>query len=263
MTSAHPTGTPARDHLPDGTEVFTKTLTGAPPRFFEREAAGLRALAQAGARVPQVLAVDAERITLAWVPQGHGRTAATEEQFGRELAALHRTTGQRYGSVDEESTAYLGACPVDLTPTPSWAGSWLERRVVPLARRAADEGRLDPDTAALAERIDLDRLGPPEPPTLVHGDLWGGNRLLDPAGRSWLIDPCAHYGHREVDLAMMQLFGGFSGRVFAAYVEELPLADGWRERVAVYQLVPLLVHALLFGGGYGVQAGDALRRAAG
>ncbi|MFB9732057.1 fructosamine kinase family protein [Ornithinimicrobium kibberense] len=260
---ASPTGTPARDRLPDGTEVFTKTLAGAPPQFFEREAAGLRALAAAGARVPQVLGVRADRITLSWVPQGHARTAATEEEFGRELAALHRTTGEHYGAVDGEPTAYLGACPVDLTPTDTWAESWVGRRVVPLARRAADEGRLDPDTAALAERIDAGRLGPPEPPTLVHGDLWAGNRLTDPDGRSWLIDPCAHYGHRETDLAMMQLFGGFSGRVFASYVEELPLAEGWRERVAVHQLVPLLVHALLFGGGYGVQAGDALRRAAG
>lgn len=261
MSGDNRTGTPARSRSVDGTEVFTKTLAGAPPLFFEREAAGLRVLAAAGARVPHVVAVDEQRITLSWVPQGHGRTAATEEAFGRELAHLHRTTGARYGSVDGRPTAYLGACPVDLTPSQTWGESWLGRRVVPLARRAADEGRLDTGTAALAEQVDPARLGPPEPPTLVHGDLWGGNRLLDPDGRSWLIDPCAHYGHREVDLAMMQLFGGFSGRVFAAYVEAFPLADGWRDRVVVHQLVPLLVHALLFGGGYIVQAGDALREA--
>ncbi|MFK5635066.1 MULTISPECIES: fructosamine kinase family protein [unclassified Ornithinimicrobium] len=256
------TGTPSVDRLADGTEVFTKTLAGAPPLFFVREAAGLRALAEAGARVPEVLAVDERRITLSLVAQGHERTPASEEAFGRELAELHRTTGPRFGSVDADPAGYLGACPVDLSPTGSWAESWLARRVVPLARRAAGEGRVDPATAALAERVGDERLGPAEQPTLVHGDLWAGNRLLDPAGRSWLIDPCAHYGHREVDLAMMQLFGGFSGRVFAAYVEAFPLADGWRERIPVYQLVPLLVHALLFGGGYGVQAGDALREAA-
>ena len=256
------TGTPSRTTTPDGRDAFTKRLGGAPPLFFEREAAGLRALAAAGARVPEVLGVDDVSITLSWVPQGHERTPASEERFGRELAQLHRTTGERHGAVDGEPTAYLGACPVDLTPCTSWHESWVQRRVVPLARRAADEGRLDPGTAALAEQIGADRLGPEEPPTLVHGDLWGGNRLLDPQGDSWLIDPCAHYGHREVDLAMMQLFGGFSGRVLAAYVEELPLADGWRQRVPLYQTVPLLVHALLFGGGYGVQAGDALREAA-
>ncbi|AXH97493.1 fructosamine kinase family protein [Ornithinimicrobium avium] len=260
------TGTTARTTDADGRDVFTKTLAGAPPLFFEREAVGLRALAAAGARVPEVLDVAADHLTLAWVETGHGRTAQTEERFGQELAELHRSTAQEsrgapYGSVDGEATGYLGACPVDLTPTATWQESWVERRVVPLARRAVDEGQLDRATAALAEQITPDRLGPAEPPTLVHGDLWGGNRMVDTRGRNWMVDPCAHLGHREVDLAMMQLFGGFSGRVFAAYAEVHPLADGWRERVAVYQTVPLLVHAILFGGGYGVQAGEALREA--
>lgn len=265
------TGTPARGTGPDGEPLFTKTLADAPPLFFQREAAGLRALRDGGARVPEVLDVTDEGITLSWVEQGSGRTPLSEEEFGRELAALHGTGAERlgqrtardaYGSVDGEPMAYLGACPVDLTPAGTWHESWVHRRVVPLARRAAERGALDPAAAALAERISPDRLGPPEPPALLHGDLWGGNRLVDGRGRSWLIDPCAQLGHREVDLAMMQLFGGFSGRVFAAYVEAHPLADGWQERVVVYQTVPLLVHALLFGGGYGVQAGDALREAA-
>lgn len=277
------TGTPRRGTGPDGEALFIKTLADAPPLFFRREAAGLRALRDAGARVPEVVDVTDEAITLSWVEQGGERTAASEEQLGQELAALHRggahgvssqdTGGQdiggqdvdeppTFGSVDGEPTAYLGACPVDLTPTETWHESWVRRRVVPLARQAAERGALDPADAALAERIGPERLGPPEPPALLHGDLWGGNRLVDTRGRSWLIDPCAQLGHREVDLAMMQLFGGFSGRVFAAYVEAHPLADGWQERVAVYQTVPLLVHAILFGGGYGVQAGEALREAA-
>lgn len=264
-----PTGTPGTALGPDGQRVFTKTRDGAPPHFFDREAVGLRALGAAGARVPEVLDVSDTSIVLAWVEQGGHRTAASEERFGQELATLHRTTaqeartgpGRSFGSVDGEPTAYLGACPVDLIPTRTWHESWVERRVVPLARRARDAGHLDAQTAALAERIDADRLGPPEPPTLVHGDLWGGNRLVDDRGRSWLVDPCAHRGHREVDLAMMQLFGGFGGRVYAAYAEAFPLADGWQDRIPVYQTVPLLVHALLFGGGYGVQAGQALRDA--
>ena len=310
------TGTTSRTTDADGRDVFTKSLTGAPPLFFEREAVGLRALAAAGARVPEVLDVADDHLTLGWVEAGHGRTAQTEERFGQELAELHRSSAERaerapgregegaerapgregeraerasgregegaerapgregeraerasgrervrYGSVDGEPTGYLGACPVDLTPTATWHESWVQRRVVPLARRAADEGQMDLPTATLAEQITPERLGPDEPPTLVHGDLWGGNRMVDTRGRSWLVDPCAYKGHREVDLAMMQLFGGFSGRVFAAYAEAHPLAEGWRERVAVYQTVPLLVHAILFGGGYGVQAGEALREA--
>lgn len=252
------TGTPRRITLEDGRPAFRKELADAPPEFFAREAVGLRALAEAGARVPAVLDLAADHITLEWVEQGTARSAMTEERFGQELAALHRTTGEAYGSTDGESTAYMGACPIDLTPTETWWESWVERRLVPLVRRGVERGVLDPDSLERAERITPERLGPVEPPTLVHGDLWGGNRLIDTKGHDWLIDPCAHYGHREVDLAMMQLFGGFSGRVYAAYAEAFPLADGWQERVAVYQTVPLVVHSLLFGGGYDLEATSML-----
>ena len=255
------TGTTSRTTTPEGRDVFVKQLDGAPRLFFEREASGLRALATAGARVPEVVAVDERGLTLSWVEEGGVDSTDTEERFGRELAALHRTTGERWGSVDGEPTAYLGAAPIDLTPCGTWHESWVERRIVPLARQGADAGLLDPATAALAEQITTEQLGPPEPPTLVHGDLWAGNRLIDGEGRSWLIDPCAHYGHREVDLAMMRLFGGFGERAFQAYAEVFPLADGWPERVAVYQAVPLLVHAILFGGGYADRSAEVLRLA--
>lgn len=256
------TGTTSRTTTPDGRDALVKHLDDAPPLFFAREAVGLRALADAGARVPEVLAVDEHSLTISWVEvSAPGGSADTEEQFGRELAALHRTTGERWGSVDGEPTAYLGACPIDLTPTTTWHESWVQRRIVPLARQAADAGLLDPDTAAVAEQITPEHLGPDEPPTLVHGDLWAGNRLVDQHGDSWLIDPSAQHGHREVDLAMMRLFSGFGEQAFGAYAEVFPLADGWRDRVAVYQCVPLLVHAILFGGGYADQSAEALRLA--
>ncbi|HAS10233.1 MAG TPA: fructosamine kinase, partial [Acidimicrobiaceae bacterium] len=89
-----------------------------------------------------------------------------------------------------------------------------------------------------------------EPPARLHGDLWAGNRLVDRDGRSWLIDPAAHGGHREFDLAMMRLFGGFGAACFAAYDDVHPLADGWEARVPLHQLAPLVVHAIKFGGGY-------------
>ena len=101
--------------------------------------------------------------------------------------------------------------------------------------------------------------GPAESPSLVHGDLWAGNRLVDQTGVNWLIDPAAHYAHREFDLAMMQLFGGFGREAFTSYDDAYPLADGWQARVPWYQLTPLLVHAILFGGSYGASIMSVLR----
>jgi fructosamine-3-kinase len=114
----------------------------------------------------------------------------------------------------------------------------------------------------VCERIH-DLAGPSEPPARLHGDLWGGNVLAGADGRAWLIDPAAYGGHREVDLAMLRLFGSPSPRVFAAYEEAAPLAEGHEDRVGLWQLFPLLVHTVLFGGGYASQAESTARRYAG
>lgn len=141
----------------------------------------------------------------------------------------------------------------------------MERRLRPLLRRAIDQRVISIDAATLFEAVSSraeELCGPVEPPALVHGDLWGGNRLVDQSGKNWLIDLAAHYAHREVDIAMMLLFGGFGDEVFVGYNQVYPLAAGWRERVAWYQLPPLLVHAILFGGGYGASALGVLKRLA-
>jgi fructosamine-3-kinase len=128
---------------------------------------------------------------------------------------------------------------------------------------AHDRGALPREAPALLERL-VSRLhdlaGPPEPPARVHGDLWTGNVLVDREQRPWLIDPAAHGGHRELDLAMLRLFGGPSERCFAAYEELAPLAPGAHERTALWQLAPLLLHAALFGGGWGARATSVIRR---
>ncbi|MDO5629627.1 MAG: fructosamine kinase family protein [Mobilicoccus sp.] len=245
--------------------VFCKTLARPTPDLFEREAAGLRALrahAPEDLGVPEVLRESPHGLVLAWIDEGRRRDHATEEAFGRGLAGLHRQPMPAFGGISEEVTGYLGSVAVDLTPTDDWPEFYLTRRLQPLVRRAVDEGALDPRAHdlldELASRVE-ELCGPSEPPALVHGDLWAGNRMIDADGRSWLIDPAAHHAHREIDLAMMQLFGGFGGRAFDAYDETYPLADGWRDRVDWYQLPPLLVHAILFGGSYGSAALAALK----
>ncbi|MDO4238828.1 fructosamine kinase family protein [Micrococcus sp.] len=282
------TGTTGRHVRDDGAPAFTKT-GGAFPGMVRFEAAGLRALAAAGARVPEVMAVEegrdarAQHLEIAWIQGGGRRTPRTEEAFGRELVALHagsrRAPGETdlFGAHDGAPEGFLGAARIDLTPCRSWAESWVVRRIVPLAAQAVDGGAAPARVRHLAERLGevTDGFGPDspathpgaavlgaaEPSSLVHGDLWAGNRMLDHEGRSWLIDPSAQRAHREADLAMMRLFGGFGEEAFAAYDEAFPLADGWEDRVPVYQAVPLLVHAVLFGGGYGREAEAALEHA--
>lgn len=253
---------------PDGA-VFCKTHATPTPGLFEREAAGLRALrehAPDDLHVPQVLRESPNGLVLEWIPEGCRRTEVTETSFGTALARLHRTTNDTFGGLDGVEFGYLGSAQVDLTPTSDWVQFYVERRVGPLVDRAIREGRLDPRAHDLFEHClpQAARLcGPPEPPALVHGDLWAGNRLVgqvDGGRANWIIDPAAYWAHREVDLAMMALFGGFGPQCWNAYDAEYPLADGWRERVDWYQLPPLLVHAILFGGSYGDAALRALAR---
>ncbi|GAB48297.1 fructosamine kinase family protein [Mobilicoccus pelagius] len=142
---------------------------------------------------------------------------------------------------------------------PAPAGSLLR----PLVERAVSAGRVSPQATDILDRLTPrveDLCGPTEPPAPVHGDLWAGNRLVDVEGRSWLVDPACHYAHREIDIAMMHLLGGFGPEVMSAYDVECPLADAWQERIPWYQLSPLLVHVILVGGGYGQAVVDALRR---
>jgi len=187
-------------------------------------------------------------LVLAWVPTS--RAPVDGERLGRGLAALHRATTEGFGL---GRTTWCGPLPQDNRPSSDWASFYGERRLRPLARLAAEAGHLDPATVALVDRV-VERLpelvGPDEPPSRLHGDLWSGNVVAGADGRPWLVDAAAHAGHREVDLAMLRLFGGVDERTYAAYEEAHPLAEGAAERVRLWQLAPLLVHAALFGGGY-------------
>lgn len=252
-----------RVDLADGRTVFAKTHRDPPPEFFVTEAAGLGWLREADAvAVPEVLAVsdDPAMLVLEWIDEGDRSSDAAEADFGRGLAALHRRGAPSFGREDRRTT---GSRRLPNDPCDTWAEFYAERRLLPLARMASDQRALPPDVVAGLESI-ADRLdvlgGPVEPAARLHGDLWAGNRLVDRAGRSWLIDPAAHGGHREFDLAMMRLFGGYGPAAFAAYDEVFPLADGWRERVELHQLAPLAVHTIKFGGGYVDATASAVAR---
>lgn len=242
-----------RAQTPTG-PVCIKTMRQQAEGLFSQEAQGLRALARTGTvPVPTVLRHRRTGLVLQWVepaPLGVTCSAKAAERFGRELAAQHAHHGPRFGAIDGARTGYLGVMQLDLSATDSWAESFLHARVVPLVHRAVREERMDPGVLsrvdALLRRAE-EVCGPPEEPATVHGDLWHGNVLLAEDGRQWMVDPSVQYGHRELDLAFMRLFGGFDDRVFSAYQEVSPLAEAWQERVSLHQLLPLLVNALVFG----------------
>ena len=253
--------------LADGRRAFVKIRPDARPGEYAAEAASLAWLAEPGAvRVPAVIACGESFLALEWVESG-ALDAAGEEALGRGLAAMHAAGADTFGAFhDAEPELHIGPLGFDATPGEDWPGFYAERLVRPLIAPAVDRGSLSRGGADAVGRV-CDRIGelagPAEPPARLHGDLWGGNVMGGADGGAWLIDPIAYGGHREVDLAMLRLFGAPSRRVFDAYEEAAPLADGHRERVELWQLFPLMVHTVLFGGGYGGSAEAVARRYAG
>jgi fructosamine-3-kinase len=236
--------------LADGREIFVKTNRVAIPGMFPAEARGLEWLARPGVvRVPTVVAVDDRCLILEMIRPG-APVPSFEEELGRALAALHLATAPTFG-LDHDN--YIGRLPQSNRPAKKWSDFYRRERIEPQVRRAADAGLIPPSLRRGLDRVlaALDELvGPDEPPARLHGDLWGGNLMCDDSGRPCLIDPAVYGGHREIDLAMMRLFGGFAARTFAAYDECFPLAAGHAERIHLYQLYPLLVHVNLFGASY-------------
>ncbi len=240
--------------LDDGTSLFAKSWPSgsAPEHFFRTEAAGLNWLAEAGAApVPEVISVTDDLLALEWIEAGPP-SAAAAERFGRELAGVHRAGADGFGA---PWPGFIGPLRQDNTVSEGTWGTWFaERRLRPYLRISVDRGALDADDAALVERVlsRIDAYGGGEAPSRLHGDLWPGNVLWGADGRAWLIDPAAHGGHRETDLAQLALFGGAPqlDRIVAAYQEVWPLQEGWQGRVPLHQLQLLLVHTAAFGTGY-------------
>ncbi len=270
---------------PIGGHVFTVELAGgdlvvakrhSDPGAARAEAAGLGWLAEPGVvAVPRVLGFDDDWVIMEKVTDSRFENRLTDsrsekkltdrrsdsraaDEFGRDLAALHAAGASAFGAAPPGGPvdAWIGMAPMRNEPGHAWPSWYATHRVEPYMRRAVNAGTLDTRSARVIERVceRIDDLaGPAEPPARLHGDLWSGN-VLWAEGGAWLIDPAAHGGHRETDLAMLALFGcPHLDRILRAYDEAAPLAPGWRDRVPLHQLFPLLVHTVLFGGSYAAQ----------
>ncbi|MEV6342018.1 fructosamine kinase family protein [Actinoplanes sp. NPDC051851] len=240
--------------LDDGTSLFAKTWPSppAPDGMFTSEAAGLRWLGEARAvAVPEVIVALPELIAMEWVEPGEA-TRPQAEAFGRGLARTHRGGADTFGA---SWPGWIGPLPLDNTPSAGpWAPWFAERRLLPYLRISADRGALSGEDVTAVERLlsQISGYAPEEPPARIHGDLWPGNVHWAADGRGWLVDPAAHGGHRETDLATLALFGGVPhlDAILAGYRAEWPLADGWRARIPLHQLHLLLVHTAAFGAAY-------------
>ena len=244
---------------------FVKWSDGAAAQTFEAEAAGLEALAAADAPlvIPEVVAVQGPTsdapgfLVLEWIPTESARSDVWE-RFGTGLAQLHRHATDQYGFGRDN---FIGRLPQPNPWHTSWPAFFRAARLEPQVQRARDAGRW---LAAWNDPLDrlyrrLPDLLPAEPPaSVVHGDLWKGNFMITEKSTPVLIDPAAYYGHREVDLAMTELFGGFSAPFYAAYRSAWPLPSGYGRRKTVYNLYHLINHLNHFGSGYADAVGASL-----
>jgi len=251
-----------RCRLGDGRELFIKSVSTAEGTAeLAAEANGLRWLGESVAvPVPDVIFCEQGMLGIAWIPpDGSGGSAAA--RFGRDLAEMHAVGADRFGA---PWPGFIAGLPLLNDQADSWPSWYAEHRLLPFCRMARDAGALGAADVGLIESVARrigELAGPAEAPARIHGDCWSGNVIWS-GGRGWLIDPAAHGGHRETDLAMLALFGApHLDRITAAYQEVSQLADGWRARVPLHQLHPLLVHVCLFGVSYRESALAAARAA--
>lgn len=223
------------------------------PGMFEAEAQGLGLIARTQTvKAPDVILQDSigdeSFLLLEWI-EAQRPEAVTSAELGEQLAAMHRQIAELFG-LDTDN--YMGSLPQSNKRHKTWAAFFAEERLQPMVKAAVTKGLLVSKDLAGFEQLykNLPGLFSEEPPSLIHGDLWGGNYIIGTDGQPYLIDPAVSYGHREFDIAMTRLFGGFSNEFYTAYNDAFPLAKGWQQRIDLWNLYPMLVHLNLFGGGY-------------
>ena len=221
--------------------------------MFEKEARGLELLRKnCSLIIPQVIrqgnADDKQYLLLDWLEKGAPQKDMWE-RFGQALALMHKRPQHYYG-LDEDN--YIGSLLQTNKKQEDWSSFYAECRIMPLVKKLFDEGNYTSKDLVTAENFcrELKNIFPTGPASLLHGDLWAGNYLVHSSGQAAIYDPAVYFGHREMDIGMTKLFGGFERTFYSAYHEAFPLARGWEERSRITQLYPLLVHAVLFGGHY-------------
>lgn len=236
-----------------GNFFIKKNSASKYPQMFQKEASGLELLYTAKEiKVPEVVVHgvynDTAYLVLRFIKSGLKANNFWED-FGKQLANLHKHSNNYFGLVHDN---YIGSLYQSNSNHDTWSEFFSEERLEKQVKLARDNGEIGGDTMNAFSRFykRLDELFPVEPPALVHGDLWSGNYMIDQNGEAIIIDPAVYYGHREMDIGMSKLFGGFKATFYEAYNEQYPLEKGWQERVDYCNLYPLMVHVNLFGGGY-------------
>ncbi len=245
--------------LDNGGTYFIKWNLSADPTMFTKEAKGLKLLSEANTdlRIPEVLTTNEQFLILEWIEQG-SKNDHSDFDFGRQLALLHKHTTELFG-LDHDN--FIGRLPQSNSEHSNWADFFAIERIEPQIQMAVENGKIDRSLFKAVQKLyaKLGHIFPTEKPALLHGDLWSGNYLFDKNGNASIYDPAVYFGHREMDLSMTRLFGGFSADFYTGYSDEYPLSDGFEDRIKLCNLYPVLVHANLFGGSYARQAEQIIR----
>ncbi|MEX0813545.1 MAG: fructosamine kinase family protein [Chitinophagales bacterium] len=250
----------------DAAFVVKQNYADKYPEMFRKEAAGLDLLGKSSAfNIPQVIgtceASGQSCLVLEYIASSNPKVDFWKG-FAHNLVELHQNTSEN-NCFGLDYSNYIGSLVQPNQWTSNWFEFYAEQRLLPMFQDAYDQGHFTQSDHRRLEQVisNLENNIPNEKPALLHGDLWSGNYLVDEDGNPCLIDPAVYYGHRETELAFMQLFGGFDSKLFEVYQQKFPLEPGFEKRKELHQLYPLLVHSVLFGGHYVQQVRGILNRA--